>query len=178
MLDERRAVEQARKGNESAWRSLYETYADFVFRLAMQKLGDRDVALDVVQETFIRASTAIDGFRGDAAFKSWIARIAINEATNQIRRQARRREAPLEAVEHSPSGEPAPDTEVVRKDMAERAFAFIRQLPDQQRDVLLLRTTEGLSYAEIATVLGSSEGSVRVSYHHGLRKLKEYFQGP
>jgi len=98
MLDERHAVEQARQGNESAWRSLYETYADFVFRLAMQKLGDRDAALDVVQETFIRASTAIDGFRGDSAFKSWIARIAINEATNQIRRQARRREAPLEVV--------------------------------------------------------------------------------
>ena len=177
MLDERRAVEQARKGNESAWRSLYETYADFVFRLAMRRVGDRDAALDVVQETFIRASTAIDGFRGDAAFKSWIARIAINEATNHTRRRVRRRETPLEAVEHAPSGAEAPDQKAVRKDMAERAFAFIRQLPNQQRDVLLLRTTEGLSYAEIATVLGSTEGSVRVSYHHGLRKLKEYFQG-
>lgn len=176
MLDERRAVEQARQGNESAWRSLYETYADFVFRLAMRKLGDREAALDVVQETFIRASRAIGDFRGDAAFKSWIARIAINEATNQIRRQARRREAPLEVVESAPSGEMGPEAEMVRKDMAERAFSFIRQLPDQQRDVLLLRTTEGMSYAEIADALGSTEGSVRVSYHHGLRKLKEHFE--
>ena len=142
----------------------------------MRKLGDREAALDVVQETFIRASNGIGGFRGDAAFKSWIARIAINEATNQIRRLARRPEAALEAAESAPSGDPGPDAEVARKDLAERAFAFIRQLPDQQRDVLLLRTTEGLSYAEIATALGSTEGSVRVSYHHGLRKLREHFE--
>lgn len=175
MLDERRVVEQARNGDESAWRSLYETYADFVFRLAMRRLDSRDAAMDVVQETFIRASTAIESFRGDAAFKSWIARIAINEATNQIRREARRKEAPLEAVEAAPGAAEGPDGEVVRKDMVARAFAFVRGLPDQQRDVLLLRTTEGLTYAEIARILGSTEGSVRVSYHHGLRKLKEHF---
>jgi RNA polymerase sigma factor (sigma-70 family) len=175
MLDEQRVVEQARKGDESAWRSLYETYADFVFRLAMRRLDSRDAALDVVQETFTRASMAIDGFRGDAAFKSWIARIAINEVTNQIRREARRKEAPLETVEGARHDEEGPDIEVARKDMAARAFAFIRGLPDQQRDALLLRTTEGLSYAEIARILDSTEGSVRVSYHHGLRKLREHF---
>ncbi len=175
MLDERRAVQQARRGDDSAWRTLYESYADFVFRLAVRRLGDRDAALDVVQETFLRAATAIRDFRGDATFKSWIARIAINETTSHLRREARRKRAPLDTVERTADSAERPDDRAVTHDLAARALAYIRRLPDQQRDVLLLRTTEGLSYAEIANILGSTEGSVRVSYHHGLQKLKRHF---
>ena len=68
----------------------------------------------------------------------------------------------------------AVDTAVARGDLAERAFEFVRTLPDQQRNAVLLRTTEGYSYREIGEMLDTSEGSVRVSYHHGIAKLREH----
>lgn len=174
MLDERQAVEQARRGQEVAWRYLYDGHADFVFRLAVRTTGDRAAALDVVQETFVRAAAGIGKFRGDSTFRSWLARIAFNETTNWVRRQARRRESVLEAADHV-AAEDRPDESAVNRDLAERALAVARTLPPQQRDVLILRTTEGFSYREIARALGTSEGSVRVSYHHAIRKLREHF---
>lgn len=174
MLDERQAVEQARRGHEAAWRYLYEGHAGFVFRLAVRTTEDRAAALDVVQETFARAAAGIGRFRGESSFRSWLARIAINETTNWVRQRARRRELAIERADHVAAGD-RPDEVAARRDMAERALAFARTLPPQQRDALILRTTEGLTYGEIAKALRTSEGSVRVSYHHAIRKLREHF---
>lgn len=174
MLDDHSAVEQARRGDERAWRVLYDRHADLVFRLAVRTIGDREAALDVVQETYVKAARALDGFRGDASFRSWIASIALNEARSCVRRRARKREVALDAVPEPAQGKRAADTAVADADLAARAIAFARTLPDQQRDAVLLRTTEGLSYKEIAAALDTSEGSVRVSYHHGMAKLREH----
>ena len=174
MLDDRAAVEQARLGDERAWRHLYECHSDLIFRLAMRMVGDREAALDIVQETYVKASRALDGFRGDASFRSWLASIALNEARTWVRRRIRKREVPIETIGEPSQTVASADVVVARADLAERALDFIRTLPDQQRDAVLLRSTEGLPYREIAEALGTSEGSVRVSYHHGMAKLREH----
>jgi RNA polymerase sigma-70 factor (ECF subfamily) len=174
MLDDRAAVEQARLGDERAWRRLYECHSDLIFRLAMRTVGDREAALDIVQETYVKASRALDGFRGDASFRSWLASIALNEARTWVRRTLRKREVSIESIAEPAQTGASADVVVARADLAERALEFIRTLPDQQRDAVLLRTTEGLPYREIAEALGTSEGSVRVSYHHGMAKLREH----
>lgn len=176
MLDDRAAVEQARLGDERAWRVLYERHVDLAFRLACRVVNDRDVALDVVQEAFVKASRAIGGFRGDSSFKSWIATITINEARSSLRKQGRERQVSLESVAEPESGGRRADDRVSDRQLAARALDFVATLPDQQRDAVLLRTTEGLSYREIAAIVGSSEGSVRVSYHHGMTKLREHMK--
>ncbi|MGH7541009.1 MAG: RNA polymerase sigma factor [Gemmatimonadota bacterium] len=174
MLDDRSAVEQARRGDDRAWRVLYDRHADLVFRLAHRIVGEREAALDIVQDTYVQAASAIHGFRGDSSFRSWLASIALNAARTHVRRRARRREVGFDAVgEPAASGRPA-DAAVADADLADRALAFARSLPDQQRDAVLLRVIEGLSYREIARALGTSAGSVRVSYHHGIHKLREY----
>lgn len=178
MLDDGRAVEQARRGDEAAWRFLYERHVDLVFRLALREVGDRDAAMDIVQETFLRVARGLEGFRGDSSFRSWIARIAINRSRTWLRGRSGRREVSLEAAPAPSDDAPGPEAAAVRSDLAERAFAFVRTLPDQQRDVILLRTTEGYSYREIAEILGTSEGSCRVSYHHGMSKLREHLADP
>lgn len=178
MLDDGRAVEQARRGDEAAWRFLYERHVDLVFRLAAREVGDRDAAMDVVQATFIRATRGLDGFRGDASFRSWIARIAINESRTWLRNRGRRREVSLESTPPPAAAGRDPEAATVRGDLAERALAFVRALPEQQRDAILLRAAEGCSYREIAEILGTSEGSCRVSYHHGMAKLREHLAGP
>jgi RNA polymerase sigma-70 factor (ECF subfamily) len=174
MLDDCAAVEQARRGDERAWRHLYETHSDLIFRLVLRKVGDREAALDIVQETYVKASRALDGYRGDASFRSWLASIAMNEARTWIRRKSRKREVSIDSIAEPVAGGPPPDAAVAQADLAERALEFIQTLPGQQRDAVLLRTTEGLPYREIAESLETSEGSVRVSYHHGMAKLREH----
>lgn len=177
MLDDRSAVEQARQGDERAWRELYERHVDLVFRLAYRVVNDHDVALDVVQEAYIKASRAIATFRGDSSFRGWIASITLNEARSWLRKRGRERQVSLDAVGEPESGERGADDAAADSELAGCALEFIGTLPDQQRDAVLLRTTEGLSYREIATIVGSSEGSVRVSYHHGMKKLRDYMKG-
>ena len=176
MLDERPTVEQARRGDERAWRELYDRHVELVFRLAYRVVNDRDVALDVVQETYVKASAAIGKFRGDSSFRGWIASIALNEARTWLRKRGREREVALDAIPEPESTERGVDDQIADADLAARALAFVATLPDQQRDSVLLRTTEGLSYREIAAAVGSSEGSVRVSYHHGMTKLRAHME--
>lgn len=181
MLDDRSAVQQARRGDERAWTELYERHSDLVFRLAYRVVRDRDAALDVVQEAFVKASTALAGFREESSFRSWVAAIAINEARSWLRKRSREPTVALASgPEPASTGRPA-DRAVADSELAGHALRLIETLPDRQRDAVLLRTTEGLSYREIAEALGSTEGSVRVSYHHGIRKLREMmsrFAGP
>lgn len=179
LLDDARAVEQARRGDERAWRRLYERHADLVFRLALREIGDRDAALDVVQETFLRAARGLDGFRGDASFRTWIARIAVRRTRSWLRERRHRRESPLESAPPRATGREAKASaeSVARREMADRALAFIRTLPERQRQTVLLRTTEGLTYRQIAEIVGSTEGSCRVSYHYGMAKLREHLAG-
>lgn len=176
MLDDRAAVQQAQRGDDHAWRVLYERHVDLVFRLACRVVKDRDEALDVVQDAFLKASRSIHGFRGDSSFKSWIAAITLNEARSSLRKRGRERQVSLESVAEPQSGGRGPEDRASDRQLAERALEFVRGLPDQQRDAVLLRTTEGMSYREIAATLGSSEGSVRVSFHHGMRKLRDHMR--
>lgn len=173
MLDDRSAVQQARRGDERAWTELYERHSDLVFRLAYRVVRDRDAALDVVQEAFVKASVALAGFREESSFRSWVAAIAMNEARSWLRRRSRDPTVPLAKGPEPASGARPADRAVADSELAGHALRLIETLPDQQRDAVLLRTTEGLSYREIAEALGSTEGSVRVSYHHGIRKLRE-----
>ncbi|MCG8469813.1 MAG: sigma-70 family RNA polymerase sigma factor [Gemmatimonadetes bacterium] len=174
MLDERSAVEQARLGDERAWRELYDAHVDLVFRLAYRVVNDRDAALDVVQEAYVKASRSIDRFRGDSSFRSWIASITLNEARSWARKRARARQVGLDTVAEPADGSRGAAEAVSDADLAARALAFVDTLPDQQREAVLLRTTEGLSYKEIAEMLDTSEGSARVSYHHGITKLRSH----
>lgn len=174
MLDDCTAVEQARRGDERAWRHLYESHCDLIFRLVLRTVGNREAALDIVQETYVKAVRGLDGYRGEASIRSWLASIALNEARTWMRRKSRKREVSLDSVPEPIERGLTADAAVARAELAGRALEFIRTLPEQQRDAVLLRTTEGLPYREIAESLGTSEGSVRVSYHHGMAKLREH----
>ncbi|MDX1396739.1 MAG: RNA polymerase sigma factor [Gemmatimonadota bacterium] len=177
MLDDRSAVEQARQGDERAWKALYDRTADLAFRLAFGVVGDRDAALDVVQEAYINAARSIDRFRGDSSFRGWIASIAVNEARSWLRKRGRERRVSLDSVAEPRAGGRGPDERVGDAQLAGRALEVVATLPDRQRDAVLLRTTEGLSYREIAERIGSTEGSVRVSYHLGIKKVREQLSG-
>ena len=146
------------------------------FRVALGILGSEADAQDAAQEGMLRALKGLAGFRGDAAFRTWLLSIVANEARSMLRRSARRREAPLddELAGESPAGGVAEG--VVLRAEADRARILLARLPEKQRLAVQLRVDEGLSFREVGEVIGSSEGAARVNYHHGIRRLREWME--
>jgi RNA polymerase sigma-70 factor, ECF subfamily len=170
-------VARAREGDTDAQDALIRRYADDVYRVTFRILGDSDLAQDAAQEAFMNALHGLRGFRGEASFRTWLLRVALNAARTLGRRQTRRREIPLVAA----SAEPAPGRNIAEA-VAERSEsaqleALLAELPPKQRMAVILRTQSGLSYAEIGQAIDCSEGSARVNYHLGIKRLKELAEG-
>ena len=166
-------VERARSGDLRAMDALVSRHHAAVFRVALGILRNEDDASDVAQEAFLKGFRGLGGFRGDAAFKTWILTIAANEARMVLRKVGRRKEVALEAVAPVPTQDLSAHERVERSEDAGRIREVLAGLPDKQRQSVELRIYEGLSFREIGAIIGSSEGAARVNYHHGIRRLRE-----
>lgn len=169
-------VERARSGDEAALSALVRRHQDTAYRVAVSITRDEDTALDVVQDAFVKAFGALDGFRGDASFRTWLCTITTNEARGVLRKTKRMKETALDDV--GPVATEAKDVAeaTVIAEEARRARAMMAKLPEKQRLSVSLRIEEGLSYREIGEVIGSSEGAARVNYFHGIRRLREMLE--
>lgn len=169
-------VERGRAGDERALDALVRRHHASAYRVALAITKREDAAQDVVQDAFIKAFRALDGFRGDAAFRTWMMTITANEARAALRRWGRRSESSLDDVGPLTSDAPDPAEQAVLGQEAARARAHLEQLPEKQRLSISLRVDEGLSFREIGELIGSSEGAARVNYFHGIRRLRELMQ--
>jgi RNA polymerase sigma-70 factor (ECF subfamily) len=162
-------IERCTAGNESACTELVTTHQRMVFSLAMHLLGDRDEALDVSQEVFLRVFRTLSSFRGQSALRTWIYRIVINQARNRQRWWRRRhRGSQVSLDEHldqfgdlESKGEVLPDRLLASKETAAKIWHALDQLPFDQRTALVLREVDGLRYEEIAFSLGVAIGTVK-----------------
>jgi RNA polymerase sigma-70 factor (ECF subfamily) len=176
-LDDRDLLARARAGEERALEELVGRHQAVVYRVALRILeGDEDLAADVAQDTFLKAFRALDGFRGDAPFRSWILSIAANEARGALRKRGRRRETALEKAGPVRSDTPDAAERAVVRDEVERVRSAMAELPEKQRLAVSLRLDDGLSFREVGELIGSSEGAARVNYHHGVRRLREMLE--
>lgn len=141
-----------------------------VYQLALHLLSDPDEALDLSQEVFMRVFRTLGRFRGDSAIRTWIYRIAINQARNRQRWWRRRFRAHQVSLEEHirDNGElvtgdtlASPDRQLDQKELSRRIWAAMRNLPFDQRSAIVLREVHGLSYAEIAYSLGVAVGTVK-----------------
>jgi RNA polymerase sigma-70 factor (ECF subfamily) len=178
-LDRDRPFVEAARRDPSAFEPLYRRYLAQVYSYAYYELGDHHDAEDATERTFLLALTHLGRFEeraqpsdGDGAstFRVWLFRIARNVVANQRRAHRRRAQAPLEAaaVVHDPL-EVERDAEA-RAD-AVTAWAAVGRLPGDRRRAIVLRFVDEMSTAEIAGVLGRSEGAVRVLIHRALRSV-------
>ena len=179
-------VRQAGEGDRDAFRELFERYQRRVLSVVMGMLQDRDAALDVTQDTFIKAYRSIDRFKGEASFYTWIYRIAVNLAIDWQRREWRR---PMAAPTRSPSGDgpeedaidrigdetPGNDPFLATRDrqLRERVREAIEELTPDHKAVILLREVEGLSYDEISRAMQCSIGTVMSRLHYARKKLQK-----
>jgi RNA polymerase sigma-70 factor (ECF subfamily) len=169
-------VERGRKGDDSSLTALVHRHHGAAYRLARSMTKDDDAAQDVVQDAFLKAFRALDGFRGDASFRTWLLTITANEARGALRRSVRLRVTGLDDIAPVASGAVSPADAAVRADESTRARRMLETLPEKQRLSIALRIDEGLSFREIGEVIGSSEGAARVNYFHGIRRLRELME--
>lgn len=164
-------VESAQRGDKQAFGLLVSKYQRKLGRLLSQFIRDPVEVEDVVQESFIKAYRALPTFRGDSAFYTWLYRIGINTAKNFLVSQGRR----VSTVANGFDNEDAetfeegaqlremntPENELMSKQVAEIVNQILHDLPEELRSAITLREIEGLSYEEIAGIMGCPIGTVR-----------------
>ena len=163
-------VGKAREGDRVAFGRLVERHYDFVFRVAYRWCGNKADAEDIAQEVCARLGRSIRSYRGGSAFTTWLYALTINAARDLKRKVARDTAKTaafgVHALISDEAGEAEPET------MAEELWEAVRELPDKQRDVVLLVYGEGLSHADAAEVMGLAEPTVSWHIHEAKKRLK------
>jgi RNA polymerase sigma-70 factor (ECF subfamily) len=162
-------IERCASGDERACAELVAEHQRMVVQLACNLLGDRDEALDLSQEVFLRVFRTIRTFRGQSSLRTWIYRIAINQVHNRRRFWSRRRRADQVSLdEHTAAhgellcdADTTPERLLARKELAARLQKALDRLPFDQRTAIVLREIDGLSYSEIAYSLDVAIGTVK-----------------
>ena len=161
-----------KEGDQRAAALLVERHADAVARFAAS-VGARGDVQEVVQDTFVRAFASLDSFRGDSTLRTWLFTIARRLLLDR-RRSERRRGEPVEVGEQDAVTEYDALDSLVAEETRSRMSAAMARLSKTQREVFVLRVSEGLSYKEIAEAAGTTEGAARVHYHNAMRAIKEF----
>jgi RNA polymerase sigma-70 factor, ECF subfamily len=157
---ERELVESCQRGEREAFRALFELYRDKVYSIALRYTNDESSAMDIAQDTFLKLFSSIRDFRGAARLESWLYRLVVNSCLDQKRRKRRFLPFADRLVEDLRfTGESALHT-LLQQEFSEQVRSAVAVLPPEQRIVIVLRYTEGLSYEEIAEALGCSKGTV------------------
>lgn len=183
MDDDVALVDRLRAGDESAFVEVVRRYQPRLLRLAQATVGSRAVAEEVCQDTWLAVVRGVERFEGRSSFKTWLYRIMLNRARTSVTREQRAGRSDTDAVERfDAQGEwaepPAPwsdrvDERLVAERLADRVRDFLPSLPEQQRQVVVLRDVDGLDAAEVSGLLGITDGNQRVLLHRGRARLRE-----
>lgn len=173
---EKELVVRAQTGDRNAFNELVILHARGVMNVIFRMCGDEQVAEDAAQETFIRAWSHLGSFRPEASLKSWLYRIALNAATDMLRREKRILPGDVDDFQLT-DPEPGPEGVYLQEERATLVQRAVSSLPDASRAVLVLKAYEGLSYHEIANALDIPLGTVMSRLNYARRLLKEKLQG-
>ena len=181
-------LERCRTGDETAFNALVRRHQQRAFNVAFQLLRNPEDAAEVAQDAFVRIYRSVKEFRGECEFTTWLHQIVVNLAHNKHRwwkRRGRQSSVSLDSAwEMDGGGAPmqmaasgdAPDVEAVKSEFVKRLYGKLEELPRKFREVLVLRNVEGLSYEQIASVLGCSIGTVKSRIARARESLRESMQ--
>jgi len=172
-INEEQLIIQAKNGNQHAFTQLYDQHFDKVFRYIYVRLKNQAESEDLTQEVFIKAINAIGSYKYEGApFASWLFRIAHNQLIDFVRMRNKQQTAPLdEALSYAGNDDPVTETEY-RFEVAELPGA-IEQLSPAQREVVSLRFIADLPIAEVARILGKSEGTIKALQFNATASLRK-----
>ena len=164
-------IQRWKAGDSRAATQIVTRHADALARFAVSS-GERVEIEELVQDTFVRAFSSIDSFRGDSSLRTWL--FTIERRLMLDRRRAERRQKATVPVD---DGDAVTEYDALDALVAEEAESKVRRAVDalspMQREVFTLRVEQGMSYRDIAEIVGSTEGAARVHYHNAMRAVKE-----
>jgi RNA polymerase sigma-70 factor (ECF subfamily) len=172
-LDES-TIELARRGDRDALAALLREFQDVWFRMCVGLLRDAELARDATQETALRFLKQLPAFRGESQLRTWSLGIAIN-----VCREMRRRARPVDAVRLADGQRPAdagPDEAAELGESKARVREMLAELPERQREAVMLRFFEELSVDEAAEVMQCAAGTVKATIHQAMKALKKKLQ--
>jgi RNA polymerase sigma-70 factor (ECF subfamily) len=175
-VSEAELVIKAQGGDRNAFSELVCVHAQGVLNVIFRMCGDRQIAEDAAQETFIRAWAHLGSFRADASLRNWLYRIALNTATDILRKEKRILPGDVNDF-HLADPQLGPEGVYLQEERTALVQAAIQSLPDASRAVLVLKEYEGLSYREIADALDIPIGTVMSRLNYARRVLKEKLEG-
>jgi RNA polymerase sigma-70 factor (ECF subfamily) len=179
-LSDEQLLDRYRAGHQPALDELFRRYRQPAYRVAYRLLGNEADALDAVQEGFVKALTHLHGFQGRSSFKTWLLRVVSNAALDLGRQRGRREAVPLETASN---GEALPNQlqtadesgkGLERADLRQVLDQALATLSDVQRQTFVLYADAGLSYREVAEVMGTSIGTVMSRLYYARQKLRTY----
>ncbi len=167
-------VQKSQLGDKAAFEQLVLRHQDLVFSLSFKLTGNRDMANDVAQESFIRAWKAIEKFRGDSTFGTWIYRITVNTAWT-LRKKAKKHNTLNIDDTYEPiviDEKNDPEQVAINADLTDVLVSALDKIPLDQRIIVELKNSEGRSHKEIADYLGISVTAAKVRLHRAHQKLR------
>ena len=171
-------VKKSQLGDKSAFEELVKTHQDLVFSLSFKLTGNRELANDVAQESFIRAWKAIEKFRGDSTFGTWIYRITVNTAWTLRKKAKKHYSLNIEDTQEPVVIDEKKDPELVaiNSDLSVVLRKALNQIPLEQRIIVELKNIEGRSHKEIADYLDISVTAAKVRLHRAHQKLRNILE--
>lgn len=176
MIDEKALIKQLGDPStkESAFTHLVREYQEPLYWQIRKMVLIHDDADDVLQNTFIKAWSAIDSFRGESRLQTWLFRIAINESLNHLSKK--KQVLSLDQDDGSIAGMLASDSYFDGDEVQRQFQSAIGSLPEKQRLVFNLKYFDEMKYEDISDLLGTSIGALKASYHHAVKKISTFFE--
>ena len=168
-------VERYLAGDMSAFDELMIRYERQIYRVCFRFVNNRDDAMDLAQEVFIKAFEHLSSFRRESSMKTWLYRIAMNHCINHVKKNAREF---VEITENIGSTRASVHSDMEEREQREQFRTLVKRLPPKQKAILEMRIHEQLSYEEIATMSGRSISTIKASVFFALEKLRKLVKEP
>jgi len=159
---------------EQAFTAIVKKYQEKLYWHIRRMVIHHEDANDVLQNCFIKAWKGLDNFREDAQLYTWLYRIATNETLSFLEQQKRKRTTTIDDIPHHHIHAIQADKHFDAKKLEWKLQLAVQQLPEKQRIVFNLRYYDEMPYAEMSKVLETSEGALKASYHHAVKKIEDY----
>ncbi len=159
---------------ESAYTRIIKKYQEKLYWHIRRMVVEHEDANDVLQNMFIKVWKGLDNFREDSQLYTWLYRIATNESLTFLQQQKKRRSVSLDDEENFLSNKLQADKSFDANKLEWKLQLAIQKLPEKQRAVFNLRYYEEMPYEEMSRVLETSEGALKASYHHAVKKIEDY----
>lgn len=183
MMDpfQKELIKKAKNGDEESFETLIKACSARAYNIALRYLRNEEDALDVLQESYIKIFRYLGRFREDSSFDTWVYRIVVNSCNDFLRKNSvdrktdrlyRQDEDGEVAIEFSDPS-PNPEEQMLEKEKSQEILNCLERLPQDHREVLILREIQGFSYEEIAQILKCSQGTVKSRINRGRSKLRE-----